>query len=133
MTMAKLSELKGLNSKIEKGAWVKDLPNLQKLGVAVKVRGYGNSDHMKAMGDAYADMSAEDRENPDIRYQIDGRLIAQTLLLDWKGIEDFPFTPANVKTVMTDPELRIFRAGIDFATKVVAEQGVDKLEKDTKK
>jgi hypothetical protein len=85
------------------------------------------------MGDAYADMSAEDRENPDIRYQIDGRLIAQTLLLDWKGIEDFPFTPANVKTVMTDPELRIFRAGIDFATKVVAEQGVDKLEKDTKK
>ena len=131
--MAKLSELKSVNAKIEKGAWVTDLPNLQRYGISVKVRGYGNFDHMRAMAEAYGDLPTEERENPDVRYEIDGRLMAQTMIVDWKGVEDFPCNPVNIKTVMSDPELRIFRAGIDWATKVVAEQGVDKLEADTKK
>jgi hypothetical protein len=131
--MAKLAQIKDRNSKIEKGAWVKDLPNLQDLGVAVQVRGYGNSDHLRVTGEEYAKLSEEQRKDKELTYEIDGRLIVQTLLLDWKGIDDLPFNAANAKRAMTDPDLAILRGAIDFATKTVAQNGHETLEADAKK
>ncbi len=130
--MAKLSQIKERNSKIEKGAWVSDLPNLGGLGISVKVRGYGNTAHMRAIADEYGDLSKEQRENPELRTEIDGRIIAKTILLDWAGIDDMKYTPENVKKVMTDPDLTLLRAGIDWASKTVSENGRDKLEADAK-
>ena len=98
----------------------------------MKVRGYGSTQHMRAMADAYADMPQEQRDNPDIRYEIEGDCMAKTLILDWAGIDDLKFSPENAKKVVSDPDLRIFRAGIDWATKTVAQNGRANLEADAK-
>ncbi len=130
--MAKLSQLKERNSKIEKGAWVKDLPNLQDFGIAVKVKGYGCTAHLRALSDEFADWTAEMRADRDLVDEAEGRLMAQNLLLDWKGVDDLPFNPENAKRVMTDPDLVIFRGGIDWATRTVARNGQETLEADAK-
>lgn len=130
--MAKLKQITDLNDKIEKGAWVKDLPNLQGLGISVKVRGYGNTMHMRAIGEAYSKLSEKERLDEDVTYEIDGDIMVKTLLLDWTGIDDLKFSPENAKKAMSDPNLRILRAGIDWATKTVAQNGHEKLEADAK-
>lgn len=131
--MAKIADIRGLNTRIEKGAWVENMPNLTGLGIKVRVRGFANTDHRKLMGELYADVSDEDRKNPESEKGRQNELIARTLLLDWKGLEDFPYNEKNVKLALTDPSLSILREGIDFASKTVAQSGVEKLEADVKK
>jgi len=131
--MAKFSDLQARNSKIEKGAWVEELPNLSDLGIKVRVRGYGNSDHRKFMAELYSEVSDEDRTKPEVEFAIHTELITRTILLEWTGMDDFPFNPKNVKIALTDPSVAILRTAIDFASKTVGQSGVEKLEAAVKK
>jgi hypothetical protein len=131
--MAKFAEIQSLNSKIEKGAWVDNLPNLAGYGIKFRVRGYGNSDHRKLMGELYSDLSEEERSKPEVEFAIHTELITKTILLEWTGMDDFPFNPKNVKIALTDPSVAILRTAIDFASKTVGQSGQEKLESAVKK
>jgi hypothetical protein len=130
--MANIGQLKDRNSKIERGAWVKDLPNLQDLGIAVKVKAYGSTEHARAMGDAYGKLTLDERANSVITDEIDDTMIVKHLLLDWSGLDDMPYSIENAFKVMTDPDFLIMKAGIRWATMSVAQNGHDTLEADAK-
>jgi hypothetical protein len=119
----KLNAIKGVTRKIEQGAWVRQLPNLP--GVAVKVRGYGNSDYRRILAKLRADMTADAVADPAEQEKMDGVLMHESILMDWDGIEDFPFSSENSLKILTDPELAAFRMGVNYAASVVAREGTD--------
>jgi hypothetical protein len=123
----KLGEIKNVTSKIEQGAWVKDLPNLP--GVAVRVRGYGNSDYRRKLAKLRPQMLSDD---PAEQEALDARLMAETILVDWDGIDDTPYSPETAKTLLADPDLAAFRMGVNYAASVVAREGQQTLEADAK-
>jgi hypothetical protein len=59
---------------------------------------------------------------------LETRLMQETLLVDWSGIDDAPFSPENVKLLLTEPDFAAFRAGVRYAASVVAQQGRESLE-----
>jgi hypothetical protein len=119
----KLNAIKGVTRKIEQGAWVRELPNLP--GVAVKVRGYGNSDYRRLLAKLRASMTADAVADPAEQEKMDGVLMQDTILIDWDGIEDFPFSPDNARQILSDPELAAFRMGVNYAASVVAREGTE--------
>lgn len=117
----KLSDIKAVTHKIEQGAWVSDLPNLP--GISVKVRGYGNSDYRRLLTKLRAGMSAEESNDPFQQEQLDARLLYETILIDWHGIDDMPFSAENAETLLSDPDMAVFRMGVNYAASVVARDG----------
>ncbi len=132
----KLSERKIDPKKREEGAWVKNIPEWQDL--ELKVRGSGNRDWSR-MEQALINavprkrrmngLDAEDRE------RINGILLLNTALLDWKGIEDDagnpePYSKEVAKKYLMQAEFEPFRNAVLWAATVVAEQGQSEIEED---
>jgi hypothetical protein len=120
---------KDVTAKIEHGAWVKGIPNLP--GLALKVRGIGNSDYRRLLMKLRADLSPDEIADEKKQAEMDARLMQETILVGWDGMED-PFTPEHVKTWLTDPELAVFRSGVVYAASTVAQDGRESLEADAK-
>jgi hypothetical protein len=120
---------KGVTQKIESGAWVKNIPNLP--GLALKVRGLGNSDYRRLLMKIRADLSPDEIADEGKQAEVDAKLLQETILVGWDGMED-EFTPDNVRTWLTDPELAVFRSGVVYAASTVAQDGRETLEADAK-
>lgn len=117
----KIADLKASGRRIEKGAWVGELPNLP--GVEVKVRGAFNSDYNALFAKLAAEYTAEQLKDEAIQTEIDNRLMAETIIEDWRGIDDFPATPENKLAALTDPDLILLKRGINYAANNVATRG----------
>lgn len=126
----KLSEIKSVSQKIEQGAWVRDLPNLP--GVAVKVRGYGNTDYRRVLLKLRGELSQEQLKDDAAQDAVQVRLLHETILEDWSGIEDAAYSPALAQKLLSDPDLAVFRSGVEYAAGVVARDGQIALEADAK-
>jgi hypothetical protein len=122
----KLGDIKQATSKIEQGAWVKDLPNLP--GVSVRVRGYGNSDYRRLL----AKLRPQFSDDPVEQEKVDNRLLAETILLDWDGIDDTPYSPETARELLADPDLAVLRMGVNYAASVVVKEGQAAIEADLK-
>ena len=105
----KLSDIKESSRKIEHGAWVSDLPNLP--GVSVKVRGAFNSDYNRLLAKLRGELSQEEWQDPAVQDSIETTLLHETILLDWDGIEDAPYSPEMAQQLLSDPEARHLPAG----------------------
>ena len=121
----KLSAVKVDSDVIEQGEWV-DHPFVP--GVEVKVRGVGNADFRRlapkltrqftpAQRDAVIPAADQDR--------ITVELLVETILIDWRGLEEedgspLPYSKERARQILSDPDLRIFRDGVDQAATVVA-------------
>jgi hypothetical protein len=139
----KLKEIKTVSQNVEKGGWVSDLPNLP--GVSLKVRGTFNSDYNRLFSDLRADLTADELKDPKVAEAIEVRLLAETILVDWAGIEDdaakpdkdgklppLAYSPELAEQLLSDPELKIFRRAVTYAGNVVAREGSASLEEATK-
>jgi hypothetical protein len=127
----KLNQIKKVQQNIEKGGWMSDLPNLP--GVSVKVRGLFNSEASKNFADARATMTEEEFKDPDIQDALDVRLLAETILVDWDGIdgddgEPLEFSQELAEQILSDPDMEVFRRAVTHAASVVAQRGKDTLE-----
>lgn len=139
----KLNDIKATGQRIERGAWVRNLPLLP--GVALKVRGYGNTDFKKAAELIRGEYSEEQLKTDEVQATIKGRVLHDAILLDWSGLEDDAAQPdAEGKLpplkysrdlalqILTDPEMEVFRDAVDQAASVVAVSGQASLETDAK-
>lgn len=126
----KLGEIKTITGKIEQGAWVKDLPNLP--GVAVRVRGYGNADYRRLLTKLRQGKGVDEINDPGYQEEENTRLLHETILLDWNGIEDTPYDSETAKMLLSNPEYAVFRSGVMYAANVVAQQGQASFEDDRK-
>ena len=107
------------------GEWVKDIPGLD--DIEFKVRG-SNSPHFRtAQVKAQRAIPREARKDglvdPEAADLALGKALAE-ILLDWKNVRsgetEIAYSPETALTLLTDPELTIFRDGVAYAADYVA-------------
>ena len=120
----------------EEGGWVEGV-----LGdLDVKVRGSGNKDWAKLEQKLVMEVPRKRRINglqPDDRLRINGILILETSLLDWRGMENGdgipePYSYEAAKKYLTNPEYESLVWACLGAAGIVAEQGQAEIEDDAK-
>lgn len=121
----KFDDIVEIGRRNEEGAWVDGLANFN--GVAFKVRGQMNSDYETLFSKRWGDVPADKRDDPEITERIENECIIKTILLDWKGIDDFPATPENIEKALA---IRTFKQAVTTASRIVATRGRDSLEAD---
>jgi hypothetical protein len=134
----KLSERRIDLKKREEGAWVTDIPDMGDL--KLKVRGTGNKDWARMEQKLIAAVPRQRRLNgleAEDRLRINGILIRDCSLLDWRGMENGdgqsePYSREAATKYLTDPELEAFVWACLYAANVVAEQGQAEVEADSK-
>jgi hypothetical protein len=107
------------------GEWVKDIPGLD--DIELKVRG-SNSPHfrtaqVKAQRAIPRDARKDGLVDPEAADAALGRALAE-ILLDWKNVSvggvEIPHTAEAALTILTDPEMSVFRDGVAYAADYVA-------------
>lgn len=136
--MTKLSERKIDPKKREDGAWVKEIPEWDDL--KLKTRGVGNKDWAKreqALIQAIPRARRMNGLSPDDRARINGILLRDHGVTDWRGLEDDDGKPESyskelANKYLTEPEYEPFRDAALWAATVVAERGLAEIEEDAK-
>lgn len=129
----KLSALKIDASKLERGDWVGDIPDLG--DIRLKVRGIGNADHRRRRGELYAALPRGKRKDVAALDAIDVQLLVETILIGWENVlddhdEPIPYSAETATRLLGDPDLAVFRAGVVWAASVVAERAEESVEAD---
>jgi hypothetical protein len=122
-------DIRETNSKIEQGAWIKNLPDLP--GVEVRVRGIPNSEYSKFVAKIRGNYSQHELADESVQEQIFVQALAECVLIDWKGIDD-PFSKETALDYLTDPTMAVFRRAIDWATGQVTRTSYNGLDADLK-
>ena len=125
-----LDQIKATTRRVQQGAWVKDLPDLP--GIAVKVRSYRNADFKRNLAEVRAEYKPEELLTKEVQDKIQARLLLDTILLDWSGIDEAPYSREMAETLLNDPEFESFRQAVDYAAGIVAIHGQEQLEADIK-
>lgn len=122
----KITDLKLNLEQVDNGIWVSDIPELE--GVSFLVRGTESQAYQRAMRKALQGVGRKARMaaiNDPTKYEdLTNRLIAEHLLLDWKGVDDddgkaIPFDRALATTLMTSREYTPFRRAVLYAVERV--------------
>jgi hypothetical protein len=126
----KLNDIRETSRKIEHGAWVSNLPNLP--GISVKVRGAFNSDYNRMLGKLRSELGPEEWKSDEVQDGIETTLLVETILIDWDGIEDAPYSKETAQQLLSDPDFAILKRAINFASSNVAREGRETLGEDAK-
>jgi hypothetical protein len=134
----KLADMKVDPLLIEQGDWVSDIPNLP--GIRIKARGIGNADYRKQEARMIRQIPRGQRIHglsPQDQDRILGQLLLDAVVLDVEGLEDdvgnpLPYTKELGKTLLLDPQFRVFREGAAYAGGVVDQQQKADVEADAK-
>ncbi len=125
----KMSELAVDAARLEGGAWVEEIPEME--GLRLKVRGANNADwrrlQTKLLEAVPRKQRVGGRLDPDTQDRITASLLLNTCLLDWQGLEDDDGNPLSydkkmAEKLLTDPQYRRFREAVVWASTVVGEQ-----------
>ncbi|MFG1349095.1 hypothetical protein [Xanthobacter autotrophicus] len=129
------SKIKQAGARINGGAWVKDIPVDGFADVALKVRGANNPD-ARRLRDSLVREASDGRKgglSPDQADAINGRIIAETILVGWNLTDDagapVPATQENVAEFLADPDIGpLLREAVSWASAMVGSRGVDEIE-----
>lgn len=127
----KLAQIEAVTANVEQGGWVRDLPNLD-ADVAVRVRGLGNADYSQMLAKRRSEMSAKEWSDPEAQKEVETDLLVETILVDWEGIDDLPYSKEAAREILSDPRYLTFRRAVTYAATVVAQEGKETLEEDAK-
>lgn len=130
----KLSEVKVDSDRIEQGAWVPDISECP--GLKLKVRGQGNKDWRRLQSrllDAVPRKKRVNRLDYDEGERITNRLLLDTCLIDWDGLQDddgnaIPYSKEMAETLLTDPDFRKFRDAVFTASSLVGENNEEDIK-----
>lgn len=124
----KISSFKTNAAAVEQGRWIGDLPGLS--GVRFKVRGIANADARRLRSKLTAEVPPKERRvGIDVLTgdEIEAKVLLETVLLDWSGIENDDGTPLRYskKTAqgfLTEPDFVSFRNAVTWAAGQVADE-----------
>lgn len=116
----KLSSIKIDLTREREGAWI-EIPEWP--GVALLTRGFQYGPFKTARDAFYKDLAKRHGKNTDSEdelFDINGKLIADHLLLGWRGIVDdqekqVPFTRETALELLTDRGWRVFQTKANWA------------------
>jgi hypothetical protein len=126
----KLSDIRIDSAQIESkdGDWVENIPDLP--GIRIKARAANNADYRRLEAKLVREIPRSQRIegiSPADQDRIAGQLLLDTIVCDVDGlIEDDGKTPIKYtkelgKTLLLDPDYRVFQAGAAYAAAVVAQ------------
>ncbi|MBB3020641.1 hypothetical protein FHR70_003727 [Microvirga lupini] len=127
----KISDIKAISRRMESGGWVRNLPNLPP-EIALKVRAFNNSDYRRLFDQYGKELTPEEAKDPAVQEKTYVRLLHETILEEWLGIEDAPYSKERALEFLTDPEMKVFREAVEHAASIVGRHGLDSLETDAK-
>lgn len=139
----KLSQLKTNVAAVENGVWMKDLPGWD--GLELKVRGLNNSEYralQRNLNEAIPRIRWQTgKVTPKEVEEISHKLLHQTVLMDWRGLEDeneagnavpLPYTAEKAWELLSNPEFVVFRDIVIFAASLVGSEAAEAEEADAK-
>jgi len=122
------------------GAWVK-IPEWP--GVELKVRGFNYTPFKTARDEASKDLFKKYKgEAPEsVLMEVNGRLMAEHILLDWKGFFEttspdsapVPYTADRALETLTSPAGRLFQAQVSWAANTLGMANLEFVEEAAKK
>ena len=129
----KLSQIKVNAQAEENGRW---MPASGLFGVQIKVRGLNNSAARAARAkiqESFARKKMSDAEAEQAQVEI----IADTILADWRGVENDDGTALTCDreakiAILSNPEMRLFREAVMLASSLVGEDDLAAKEQDAK-
>lgn len=132
----KISACKVDSKKLEGGAWVKTIPAFP--GMALKVRGLGNTEYRVLRARLIEEVPRAERLaglTPADDDRILTECLIETVLVDWRGLEDddgnpLAFDKAVSRRYLTDPDYTSFRGAVLWAAGALDELGTATLETD---
>lgn len=133
----KLSEAKTDVARVEQGAWVDKIPELE--GLRLKVRGSNNKDWRKLQLRLYNAVPRKKRMggslDPAEQDRITNTCLVNTCLLDWDGLEDdegkpIPFSKETAAKILNDEQYARLRDGVLWAATVVGQEDEAAIEDD---
>lgn len=126
----KLSALKTDLAKAAAGVWIDKIPDMGEL--RLKVRPIGNPDYRRVYGQLVDSTPRSAKRggqivDHDVKADIAARCLADTILVDWEGLEDddggmVDYSPAIAKAILLDPEMGAFRDAVSWAANVAQEE-----------
>ncbi|GLK78040.1 hypothetical protein GCM10008171_32940 [Methylopila jiangsuensis] len=127
----KLSALRIDNARLEEGAWVGDIPELE--GVRLHVRGLGNTDFRRLQNKLVMAVPRKNRRNGlslEDQARIEARCLAETVLLGWEGLENedgspLDYSPVEALRLLSNPDFVRLREGVNYAAAIVAEDDAE--------
>ncbi len=135
----KLSNLKVNSARLEKGAWVGDIPEMGEL--RLKVRGFGNADDKRIQAREIERIPRHLRVRGKISDEAQDAImnarIKGALLVDWEGLTDdgdqpLKLEPGLLDQVLSDPDFGKLRTAIIWAASIVAEDDAEGAKGDAK-
>lgn len=135
----KLSSLKVNSARLEKGAWVGDIPEMGEL--RLKVRGFGNADDKRIQAREIEKIPRHKRVRGKISDEAQDAIMNARLkgaiLVDWDGLTDDNDQPLKmsaelVDQFLNDPDYGKLRTAIIWAASIVAEDEAEGEEADAK-
>jgi hypothetical protein len=126
----KMSSFKSDMTKVEGGVWIGDIPDMGDL--RLKVRPIGNPDYLRVLSQLTDTAPRHTKRGGRIidhavKASIAARTLADTVLLDWEGLEDddgkpLPYSAEIAKKMLLDPEYVAFRNAVSWAGSVAEEE-----------
>lgn len=124
--------------KIEKGAWVENIPGLG--DIRLKVRGYNNSDWRRIQRERTLAVPRSKWVNGRITTAEEDHIEAICLrdagILDWENVTQggapVPYSKDAAEKFLTEPKLRAFRDGSLWACHTVGDLDAESVETDAK-
>ncbi|WP_173087374.1 hypothetical protein [Devosia sp. 1635] len=126
----KLSAIKTDLAKAEQGVWIDNIPDMGEL--RLKVRPVGNPDYRRVYGQL-VDATPRHLKRGGIisdqqtKSDISARTLADTVLLDWDGLEGedgkpLKYDPVLAKQLLLNPEYGALRDAVAWAGNVASEE-----------
>jgi hypothetical protein len=125
----KLSDITVDAERLEKGAWVDNIPDME--GLRLKVRGANNVDWRRLQSRLLDAVPRKKRLggrlDPDEQDRITASCLLNTCLMDWDGLEGddgnpLPYSKEWADKLIKEPEYRRFRDAVIWAASIVAEE-----------
>lgn len=129
----KLSQIKVNAQAEENGRW---MPASGLFGVQIKVRGLNNSAARAARAKIQESFARKKMSDAEAE-QAQAELIADTILDDWRGVENDDGTALTCDreariAILSNPEMRLFREAVMLAASLVGEDELAAKEQDAK-
>jgi hypothetical protein len=125
----KLSDLTVDAERLEKGAWVDNIPDME--GLRLKVRGANNVDWRRLQSRLLNAVPRKKRLggqlDPDEQDRITATCLLNACLMDWDGLEGddgkpLPYSKEWASKLIMEPEYRRFRDAVIWAATMVGEE-----------
>jgi hypothetical protein len=121
----KLSNMKVDHKRSEEGEWVKNIPEMEDL--ELRVRGQSCVSARVMRNKLLRGLPAKVRNDPnglpiEVLDRMEATICVDVLLLEWRHLDDIPYSKEKAAELLNDPDLATFREAISWAANRVGRQ-----------